>query len=156
MYFSTLVPKYIINHPCLECAHFVSGQSYVLMHDQFLVATLMYAASDNFNYLCGCLKLLPSTSSWAPEMYNRVFCLIHQQWRIKILNCSLLEWHEKLQNNWFIVFHGLKLNQFLEFKFFYLWNFCLGTRVPTLCWLWYIIVDIISIFMRSNAYALEL
>ena len=26
-----------------------------------LVSTLRYAASDNFNYLCGCLTLLPST-----------------------------------------------------------------------------------------------
>ena len=30
------------------------------------VTTLRYAASDDFNYLCGCLLLLPSTFSWAP------------------------------------------------------------------------------------------
>ena len=32
----------------------------------FLVTTLRYAASDNFNYLRGCLTLLPSAFSWAP------------------------------------------------------------------------------------------
>ena len=28
---------------------------------------LRYAASDNFNYLRGCLPLLPSVFSWAPD-----------------------------------------------------------------------------------------
>ena len=34
--------------------------------DLFLVTTLRYAASDNFNYLHGCLMLLPSIFSWVP------------------------------------------------------------------------------------------
>ena len=40
--------------------------------DLFLVTALRYAASDNFNYLRGCLMLLPSVFSWAPdEVYKR-------------------------------------------------------------------------------------
>ena len=39
--------------------------------DLFLVTTLRYAASDNFNYLRGCLTLLPSVFSWAPDNMNR-------------------------------------------------------------------------------------
>ena len=34
--------------------------------DLFLVTILRYAASDYFNYLRGCLMLLPSVFSWAP------------------------------------------------------------------------------------------
>ena len=32
---------------------------HIRIHDLFLVTTLRYAASDNFNYLRGCLTLLP-------------------------------------------------------------------------------------------------
>ena len=39
---------------------------HIRIHDLFLVTTLRYAASDNFNYLRGCLMLLPSVFSWAP------------------------------------------------------------------------------------------
>ena len=40
------------------------------IRDLFLVTTLRYAASDNFNYLRGCLTLLPSIFSWAPDSYR--------------------------------------------------------------------------------------
>ena len=40
--------------------------------DLFLVTTLRYAASDNFNYLRGCLTLLPSVFSWAPGKRKRI------------------------------------------------------------------------------------
>ena len=39
---------------------------HIRIHDLFLVTTLRYATSDNFNYLHGCLTLLPSVFSWAP------------------------------------------------------------------------------------------
>ena len=39
--------------------------------DLFLVTTLRYAASDNFNYLHGCLTLLPSVFSWAPGVNKK-------------------------------------------------------------------------------------
>ena len=39
---------------------------HIRIRDLFLVTTLRYAASDNFNYLRGCLTLLPCVFSWAP------------------------------------------------------------------------------------------
>ena len=46
-----------------EC---VPASCHIRIRDLFLVTTLRYAASDNFNYLRGCLMLLPSVFSWAP------------------------------------------------------------------------------------------
>ena len=43
---------------------------HIHIRDLFLVTTLRYAASDNFNYLRGCLMLLPSVFSWAPVTCN--------------------------------------------------------------------------------------
>ena len=46
-----------------ECA---LASCHIRIRDLFLVTTLRYAASDDFNYLRGCLTLLPSVFSWAP------------------------------------------------------------------------------------------
>ena len=45
----------------------------------FLVTILRYAASDNFNYLRGCLTLLPSVFSWAPvSIYTNVRVCVYK------------------------------------------------------------------------------
>ena len=48
----------------IVCVRLLDGRG---QRDLFLVTTLRYAASDNFNYLRGSLTLLPSVFSWAPD-----------------------------------------------------------------------------------------
>ena len=51
---------------------------HIRIRDLFLVTTLRYAASDNFDYLRGCLTLLPSVFSWAPGISYSFGIITHQ------------------------------------------------------------------------------